>query len=267
VNNQIAPISRAIYARDLMRNLAVRQEFDDTATNLDLRLLSGLTLSVKVEDVNGKPIPTVTATFSLVSGQQADFLSLTRSKADEEGIIQLKVLPQGLGYNANITAQGYGPGFARALAVETQTNRFDFPTIVLHAADRNLTGKVLGPDGKPVAGASVYMNGPGQTAHNATTDEDGRFAFDGVCEGIVNLSAGKQIVPGARAFEFIPLQGNVQSKGGETNVEIKLTPIAPIQVKPPPQLRPQNPPPYGMVTPQQSGAFMLATLQSLKLAA
>ena len=209
VNNQIAPISRAIYARDLIRNLAVRQEFDESATNLDLHLGSALTLSVKVEDVNGKPLPTATAFFSLVSGQNAN-LQQTRVKADEDGIIQIKGLVRGLGYKVNVTARGYGPGFASALAVETQTNLFNFPTIVLHAADRKLAGTVSGPDGKPVAGASVSMNGPGQLPHNATTDKDGHFAFDAVSEGTINLS-------GARQVDFIRLQGNAQAKGGETN--------------------------------------------------
>jgi hypothetical protein len=223
-NNRYGPIpkSRAIYARDLAHNLAVRQEFDDTATNLDLRLQSGVTLAVKVEDVNGKPIPTATAIFSLASGQQASFLRQTRSKADEEGIILVKALPQGLAYNANITAQGYGPGFARAIADETQTNRFDFPTIVLRAADCKLAGYVLDGNHKTLAGAVVSFSGEGQPSlPPATTDQQGHFAFAGVCEGPVTIFA-RGPTPAGGVVATLNRGRGQEVRGGETNLVLTL---------------------------------------------
>ena len=48
---------------------------------------------------------------------------------------------------------------------------------------------MLGPDGKPVPGASVNVQGEGQRYANAPTDAQGRFAFDAVCEGPARLSA------------------------------------------------------------------------------
>ena len=223
-NTRYGPIpkSRAIYARDLAHNLAVRQEFDDTATNLDLRLQTGVTLSVKVEDANGKPIPTATAIFSLASGPQFNFLRQMRSKADEEGIIQIKALPQGFGYHANITAQGYGPGFARALAAETQTNRFDFPTIVLRAADRILAGYVLDGNHKTLAGAVVSFRGEGQpTLPPATTDQQGHFAFAGVCEGPLTLFA-RGPTPAGGVVATLNRGLGQEVRGGETNLVLTL---------------------------------------------
>jgi protocatechuate 3,4-dioxygenase beta subunit len=200
-----------IVARDLAHNLAASHEIDDTATNLDLTLQPGLTLSVKAQDVNGNPIPSAWGTLALMNWN----LSTTPVMADDQGVIQITALPQGRPYSATITARGYSVAKVNATAEQTQTNRLDFPIIVLRLADRQLAGQVLGADGKPVPSARVSLDmntqSDGQPFVAANTDAQGRFSFDAVTEGTFQLNA-----LGSHNF------GTAQAQGGDTNVVVQL---------------------------------------------
>jgi protocatechuate 3,4-dioxygenase beta subunit/predicted enzyme related to lactoylglutathione lyase len=209
---------RFIYARDAERDLALGQDIDTSTTNLDLRLQPGLTLSVKVQDAKGKPIPAATAMLAVYSGNAGGVLNQVPAKADDQGVIEIKDLPQERHYSASITAKGYGSANLQAQVGDTKTTRFQFPAVVLKAADRKLAGQVLGPDGKPVSGANVNIQniqGDGQPNGNTRTDAQGRFAFDAVCEGPIRLFANSQ--GGAAGF----MNGNTQAQGGDTNVVIR----------------------------------------------
>jgi hypothetical protein len=70
---------------------------------------------------------------------------------------------------------------------------------------------VVDADEKPVARAHVYMYGEGQPNSSKTTDAEGRFRFDAVCEGMIQLSASVQ-----RSY------GSASAEAGETNVVITL---------------------------------------------
>jgi hypothetical protein len=70
---------------------------------------------------------------------------------------------------------------------------------------------VLDADDKPVAGANVNLNGDGQPSGNARTDREGRFRFEHVCEGSVQLSANNQ-----------NSYGNISAEGGDTIVVLRL---------------------------------------------
>ena len=93
---------------------------------------------------------------------------------------------------------------------DPKADHYDFPPLVLKIANRKLAGRVLGTDGKPVAGVQVCMRGEGQPNGNAITDADGRFAFDAVCEGAVTVNANSK---GA--------SGQAEVMGGDMNVVIR----------------------------------------------
>jgi len=206
---QVVPL---ILARDLNHELAVAQDLDDSTTNVDLTLKAGLTLAIKAQDVKDKPIPTAVANVTLWTGNSGSYMSQTPTKADDNGLIEIKALPQDRRYNVNVTAKGYGSANPNVAASDTQTPRYDLPAAVLHVADRKLAGQVLGADGKPVAGAYVNLNGEGQPNGNTTTDAKGHFSFEAVCEGPVMLFANART--GGNLF------GNTQAQGGDTNVVI-----------------------------------------------
>jgi len=242
-----------IYARDVAHNLAGSHSIDDTITNLDLHLQPGLALAVKVRDENGKPITTAMESLYFDSlGTRLVLSDRIPVQADDRGVIEIKALAQGLPYTAYITAKGYGSALLHAEIGDTRTTRFDFPDAVLRVAGRKLAGQVLGPDGKPVAGAPVDMRGEGQTAAVTTTDARGHFAFDSVCEGPVTVASWH---PNNAGFGM--LQGNLQARGGDTNVVLKISPNqpAPVLMVPQAPVAPQPPPPvqppFGILAPPQ----------------
>jgi hypothetical protein len=57
----------------------------------------------------------------------------------------------------------------------------------------------------------VYLYGEGQPNENARTDQEGRFAFAGVCEGIVRISASHQ-----------SSYASTSAEAGDTNVVLAL---------------------------------------------
>ena len=200
-----------IIARDVEHNLAASHEIDDTTTNVDLSLEPGLTLSVQAQDVNGRPIPSATETLDVMGWN----LSRIPLKADEQGLIEIKALPQGRAYSATITSRGYNVAKAQAPAEETQTTHFEFPTAVLRVADRELAGQVLGPEDKPFPKANVQLSGSGQASATAMTDDQGRFAFGALCEGTVRLFANGQVA----GVNYV--SGYIQAQSGATNLLIR----------------------------------------------
>ena len=208
-----------IYARDEERHLALGYDVDDTTTNLDLRLQPALAISVKVRDAQGKPIPTATEMLFVYTGNVGDALNPFPAKADDQGVIEVKDLPQAQRYLVSIKAPGYGMAELRAQIEDTKTNRFEFPVVVLKAADRKLAGQVLGPDGKPVPGANVYFQGEGQSGTRTRTDARGRFAFGAVSEGTVQVVANTE---GGGANFMNVMNGSTQAQAGDTNTIVKL---------------------------------------------
>jgi len=238
----------AILARDAAHGQVVWEVVDITATNVDLHLQTGLTLAVKVRDPKGKPISAASGSINRNTGNFGMNFENNQVQADEQGLIEFKNQPRGLEYYANISAVGYGSTSLQAASAQTQTNRCELPSVVLKVADRKLAGRVLGPEGKPVEGANVYFNGEGQPNGGTITDAEGRFAFDAVCEGDLTVSASHQ-APRAGAIPMNmfnpPMQGSTPTKGGETNVEIKIA-LPVMQPQPVfPQPRQADPMPLG----------------------
>jgi protocatechuate 3,4-dioxygenase beta subunit len=89
--------------------------------------------------------------------------------------------------------------------------RMELDPIELKLANLKLAGQVLDADDKPVAGVNVMLYGEGQANGNSTTDRQGRFRFEHVCDGPAQLQANSQ-----SSF------GSVSAQGGETNVLLRL---------------------------------------------
>jgi hypothetical protein len=202
-----------IFARDLEHNLAASHEIDGTITNVDLNLQPGLTLSVKVQDTNGRPIPSAWETLAFMNLS----LNQNRALADGQGLIEITALPKGLAYSAIINSRGFSVARVRVPAEQTRTTHIELPAAVLLVADRRLAGTVLDPDGEPFPTANVDMSGDGQVSARAITDAGGHFVFDGVCEGAVRLTAF-----GGGGTAGNSLTAQAQAQGGDTNIVVKL---------------------------------------------
>jgi len=131
-------------------------------------------------------------------------------RSDTEGRFEITAMPPGRKYSLDATAKGYGSA-NQNIQQDADTNRIVLEPCVLKVADRKLAGEVIDTDDKPVARANVYMYGQGQPNTSVRTDDKGRFKFDEVCEGSVQISASSRSA-----------YGNARAEAGDTNVVIRL---------------------------------------------
>ncbi len=207
-------IKSGLVGRDVARNLAATRNLDETATNLDLRLQAGVALSGYVQDAEGRPLANAAVSLNMVLHKADEELDQTRT--DAQGSFTFKGLPREGDYHVSVSASGYGSvGRVAAQRDGTQSNKLQLPPIKLLAANLQLAGKVVGPDGKPVSG--LWVNGAGG---NAQTDAEGRFVFKKVAPGTVYVSA---FISGTNRGPS--LVGTLRAEAGDTNVVIQLSPF------------------------------------------
>ena len=85
--------------------------------------------------------------------------------------------------------------------------------LTLKLANLSVSGVVVDTDDKPVEGADINSYGEGQpNRHRITSDAEGKFTIENICEGRLRVSAN---VRGQNR-----LRGNVETEGGATDVKI-----------------------------------------------
>ena len=134
---------------------------------------------------------------------------------DAAGKCEVKALPQGHKYSVSATAEGYGERAVAPAIAAGQDLRVQLEQIVLDVADQSISGKVVDKDGKGVAGVHVSVHGPSQPgSRSATTNADGKFTIDKLCEGTVRISV---IVQSPKQ-----MWADQSAKAGDQNVKIAL---------------------------------------------
>jgi protocatechuate 3,4-dioxygenase beta subunit len=197
---------------DRARNLAGTAELSEDDTNLNVKLKPALAFSGQVNNADGAPLPSAKITFWIKSGNSYDFLDQeTAIPVNTEGRFEIKCLPADGQYMIAASASGFGRQQQR-ISPDSETNRVELETFVLHRADRVIAGQVLKDDDKPASGVSVQLNGNDQPDGSVTTDSKGRFHFQ-VCEGQVRLYAYSQNGSGSA-------QATVDA--GDTNIVLNL---------------------------------------------
>jgi Carboxypeptidase regulatory-like domain len=199
-----------LIARQMERKLAAIQPMDEAATNLDVTLMPAMSVSGLVQDTKGTAVTNAVAYVQLHQENSGFSIGRRPVHSDAHGRIQVDALPMGERYGFYVSAKGYGSSHEEMDAADPKADHYDFPPLVVNIANRKLAGRVLGTNGAPAAGVQIWMNGEGQPNGNAITDENGRFAFDAVCDGTVSVSANMK-----------GLNGSAQAMGGDTNVVIR----------------------------------------------
>jgi len=197
--------------RDAERNLAVAEEINEDTGPLDLQLVPGLTLAGRAESADGQPITNVNAALVFWTGNSGMHLSGLNAKTNVPGRFEIPALPPGRRYGVQVSAPGYGQKYVSAAEAEAEAGRVELDPVELKVANLKLAGQVLDADDKPVVGAYVNLYGEGQPNANTRTDREGRFSFDRVCEGQVQLSASAR-----------NSHGSISAEGGDTNVVLRL---------------------------------------------
>jgi protocatechuate 3,4-dioxygenase beta subunit len=190
---------------------AVAQDIDEETGSLELRLAPSLTFVGEVKSAEGQVITNATAALVFWTGNRGMHLSDLGSRTNAPGHFEITTLPPGRHYGLFVTAPGFGQRSMNQLPADTGEGKVDLGLIELNVAKLKLAGQLLKADDTPVPGAFVSLQGEGQPNAHVRTDRNGRFKFDQVCEGPVQLFASI-----ANSF------GNTSAQGGDTNVVLRL---------------------------------------------
>jgi protocatechuate 3,4-dioxygenase beta subunit len=193
--------SHLVIAQDEQQNLAEAAFFFNARRELRLVLKPTIEIQGRVTDENGHGIPGARVTLSLncrrrggardVSGTA--HLPVTLTEADGSyRLATLVPIQGGFSYMLDIIAPGFGGAF-HTLEDSTQPGTsVTVPDMKLQRADASVSGVVLDPQGRTVAGKPVFAHSPQRlSSHDATsTDAQGRFKFNRMTDGHVTLQVG-----------------------------------------------------------------------------
>jgi protocatechuate 3,4-dioxygenase beta subunit len=144
-----------------------------TEVGVPLKVVKGSLLTVTVVDgVSNQPVGSAQVNVSPLD-ERSSLMSRTGT-TDPEGKVQCRVLPGT--YNVSVYAPGYRS--RRSVAAVVEDGKVNEITITLIATAR-IAGTVTDSDGRPVAGAHVFVLPDSSNARDAiqTTDENGHFTL------------------------------------------------------------------------------------------
>ena len=171
------------------RSLAMAAEIGEETDTLEIALQPGGTLTGRVVDPQGKPIAGAVIVAMLNASGWSAPASREMLKTDADGRYEITTLPRELGFKVQASAAGYGQENVDAEFADPNSDRAEVADIELKIANRSVSGTVVDEDDNDVANADVHLFGPGQAAQSTRTDKNGKFTFDKVCEGEVNINA------------------------------------------------------------------------------
>jgi hypothetical protein len=102
--------------------------------------------------------------------------------SNDDGLYLLRGLWPGLQYSVKVEARGHRNAEAAQITGEPGGTK-DTGSIVLINTSSRLAGRVVGADGRPVAGAAVFNRGDCPESSACTTDAQGQFRLDGLFAG------------------------------------------------------------------------------------
>jgi len=128
----------------------------------------------------------------------------SRTTTDEKGRFQL-----------HVSASGYGPTRLASLPFDAARSRqVEADPVTLPPADRSISGVIVDANDVPAPGVIIYVTGSrgsdtaGQPSLRAGSDQQGRFAINGVCAGPLRIQAGFR--RDARGMSLFDAQGGDQ---------------------------------------------------------
>ena len=198
-----------------------------------VQLAPGGAIRGVVSDAQGEPVANAEVA---AQGADRDGLSFLLGEAEStaavtaaDGSFALEDLAPGRTLDLVVTHPGFGPTSAPGVAVPTPT-----PLRVVLRPTARVSGRVLDPDGKPVAGATVAVSEDARELSSSRSmgggpkqgiaDDEGGFAFADVAPGPFELSAD------APQHQSAELRGLEVKPGQElSGLEIVLPPGASVE--------------------------------------
>lgn len=209
-----------ILARDPQRHLAGLAEVKDQARPVDVTLSPAFVIRGRVTDPDGRPI--AAARVSLAASMPGWLTSAAPDEStDTDGFYEFRAVPEpaaSFQYRLRVNAEGFGPVEHRDLPFDAAADgRVEAQPVVLMPADRSISGVIVDANGALVPGVPIFITGPrgsdtaGQPRHQTSSDEQGRFAVEGVCAGPLRIQAG-----------FGEEAGFLEAEGGDQDIEVVL---------------------------------------------
>lgn len=202
-----------LVARHTGQNLAAVVNIEEDTKTIDVNMSPGVVFTGSVIDSNGKPVGGAGIGVNLrVSNYGAPFGNDV-VVTDQNGRYEYKAIPDGQKYSVSARADGYGQSYVDADADNAENNRLEIKPLTLKTAALSISGIVVDANDKPMAKTEVHVDGQGQQYHRVTTDAQGKFIIDKLCEGQVQIQAN---ISNGRSY----LNGNVIAKAGDTGVKV-----------------------------------------------
>jgi protocatechuate 3,4-dioxygenase beta subunit len=197
-------------------NLAAAVQIEEDASNVNVTLKPGVIFSGKVVDPNGKGIAGAGITIMLRGPRWGSSISRDRITSDVQGGFEIKAVPSDQKYSLYVIAEGYGENRSEEISTGDAVNyHLDLGNVTLPVANLSVSGVVVDSNDKPVAGASLYCYGEGQSRSRTQTDANGKFILEKVCAGRIRISADKS--GATRSY------GYIETEGGAIDVRIVIS--------------------------------------------
>jgi protocatechuate 3,4-dioxygenase beta subunit len=198
------------------RNLAGAVQMAEDTRVLDLDLEPAVTLCGRVVDQNDRGIADAQVRVWMRGPTWGSTLRMHAPvRTNEGGGFEFKAIPPGHKYTFYVRAEGYGENprddFSTA---NIEGDRLDVGKLTLAIANLSVSGIVVDDGDKPVAGASIYGSGEGQSNCRTQTDTEGKFTLENVCAGKIRINANKS--------GTAHLYGSVETEGGAKDIRITI---------------------------------------------
>src|SRR5262249_28002527 len=122
---------------------------------------------------------------TVMSGMHGE---LERHKTDARGRFESGPLWADDGYHVAIAADGFS--VTDLPTIKGRSGEYhDYGTIQLEGTGRAISGRIVDPNGRPVADATVFNSGDAPGIVTTQTDAEGRFRLEGLRTGPVYVFA------------------------------------------------------------------------------
>ncbi len=202
-------------------------------------LAPGATVRGLVVDAQGNPVEGAEVRAKAAKRELIQiFASRDSGPADAvsaaDGSFALEDRSPGEALDLTVSHPGYGPASTPGVAVPREA-----PVRVVLQATSRVSGRAVDPDGKPVAGAGIYLSeleaqsvegdsflSPSGRSHRGVTDDEGGFVLDDVSPGPISLRGE---APGRQPAKLESLE--VKAGQDLAGLEVVLPPAAAVEGK------------------------------------
>jgi protocatechuate 3,4-dioxygenase beta subunit len=186
-----------VIARDFKSGMAGVVDITEHTGPVKIILKPAATVTGSVTDPDGNPVKMARVVFSYAIPHYSKYVG-NCLYTDQNGQYQLQAVPfaqDNFTHRVSASAMGYSLIRYKKIDIRKSNEKVvELPPLILKPCNKTLSGVAVYEDGSPAAYKAVYLNNvhtmQGQPNLHSVTDADGRFHFDGACEGWLRIQCG-----------------------------------------------------------------------------